>query len=61
MLRRVLGKNLKLTQGVGPGSQGQFLPQGVDQAWGFLTGEHFKAEHTIIAQPGAALSVRPSI
>ncbi|KAG6908566.1 hypothetical protein DXG01_004124 [Tephrocybe rancida] len=35
--------------------QGQFLPLGVDQAWPFLVGEHFKAEHTIVAQPGAAL------
>jgi len=37
-------------------SAGQFLPEGVDQAWTFLTGEHFKAEHNINAQPGAALS-----
>ncbi|KAI0791093.1 SGNH hydrolase-type esterase domain-containing protein [Abortiporus biennis] len=37
-------------------SAGQYLPQGVDQAWPFLTGEHFKAEHTVTAQPGAALS-----
>ncbi|KAH8092168.1 SGNH hydrolase-type esterase domain-containing protein [Cristinia sonorae] len=37
-------------------SAGQFLPQGVDQAWPFLTGEAFKAEHTVIAQPGAALT-----
>ncbi|KAF8882836.1 SGNH hydrolase-type esterase domain-containing protein [Infundibulicybe gibba] len=37
-------------------SAGQFLPEGVDQAWPFLVGEHFKAEHTVIAQPGAALS-----
>ncbi|KAF9458114.1 SGNH hydrolase-type esterase domain-containing protein [Collybia nuda] len=37
-------------------SAGQFLPQGVDQAWPFLVGEHFKAEHRINAQPGAALS-----
>ncbi|TDL27074.1 SGNH hydrolase [Rickenella mellea] len=37
-------------------SAGQFLPLGVDQAWPFLTGEFFKAEHTVIAQPGAALS-----
>ncbi|KAJ3481088.1 hypothetical protein NLI96_g7896 [Meripilus lineatus] len=35
---------------------GQFLPQGVDQAWPFLTGEYFKAEHNVNAQPGAALS-----
>ncbi|EIW56391.1 SGNH hydrolase [Trametes versicolor FP-101664 SS1] len=45
-----------LSAGVGPGSQGQFLPQGVDQAWPFLTGEFFKAEHRVNAQPGAALS-----
>ncbi|ETW80070.1 hypothetical protein HETIRDRAFT_322385 [Heterobasidion irregulare TC 32-1] len=37
-------------------SAGQYLPQGVDQAWPFLTGEFFKAEHVVIAQPGAALS-----
>jgi len=37
-------------------SAGQFLPQGIDQAWPFLTGEAFKAEHTIQAQPGIALT-----
>ncbi|KAI0772377.1 SGNH hydrolase [Trametes elegans] len=37
-------------------SAGQYLPQGVNQAWPFLTGEYFKAEHRINAQPGAALS-----
>ncbi|KAF9562852.1 SGNH hydrolase [Agrocybe pediades] len=37
-------------------SAGQFLPQGVDQAWPFLVGEKFKAEHRINAQPGAALT-----
>ncbi|KAJ7206784.1 SGNH hydrolase-type esterase domain-containing protein [Mycena pura] len=37
-------------------SAGQFLPQGVDQAWPFLVGESFKAEHVVTAQPGAALS-----
>ncbi|KAI0354180.1 SGNH hydrolase [Trametes cingulata] len=37
-------------------SAGQFLPQGVNQAWPFLTGEFFKAEHRVNAQPGAALS-----
>ncbi|RDX49730.1 SGNH hydrolase [Lentinus brumalis] len=36
-------------------SAGQYLPSGVDQAWPFLTGEYFKAEHNINAQPGAAL------
>ncbi|KAI0633101.1 SGNH hydrolase [Trametes polyzona] len=45
-----------LSAGVGPGSQGQYLPQGVDQAWPFLTGEYFKAEHRVNAQPGAALA-----
>ncbi|KAF8994909.1 SGNH hydrolase-type esterase domain-containing protein [Cyathus striatus] len=37
-------------------SAGQYLPQGVDQAWPFLVGEHFKAEHRVNAQPGAALT-----
>ncbi|KAI0318124.1 SGNH hydrolase-type esterase domain-containing protein [Amylostereum chailletii] len=37
-------------------SAGQFLDQGVDQAWPFLTGEFFKAEHVVVAQPGAALT-----
>jgi lysophospholipase L1-like esterase len=37
-------------------SAGQFLPLGVDQAWPFLVGEKFKAEHTINAQPGATLT-----
>ncbi|KAI1785442.1 hypothetical protein LXA43DRAFT_976224 [Ganoderma leucocontextum] len=37
-------------------SAGQYLPQGVNQAWPFLTGEFFKAEHNINAQPGAALT-----
>ncbi|KAL7278773.1 hypothetical protein ACG7TL_007781 [Trametes sanguinea] len=46
----------ELTSGVGSGSQGQFLPEGVNQAWPFLTGESFKAEHRVNAQPGAALS-----
>ncbi|KII90254.1 hypothetical protein PLICRDRAFT_40459 [Plicaturopsis crispa FD-325 SS-3] len=36
-------------------SAGQYVPQGVDQAWPFLTGEAFNAEHTIIAQPGITL------
>ncbi|PIL25732.1 hypothetical protein GSI_11482 [Ganoderma sinense ZZ0214-1] len=36
-------------------SAGQYLPQGVDQAWPFLTGEFFGAEHNVNAQPGAAL------
>ncbi|KIJ34978.1 hypothetical protein M422DRAFT_262937 [Sphaerobolus stellatus SS14] len=37
-------------------SAGQFLDNGVDGAWPFLTGETFKAEHNINAQPGAALT-----
>ncbi|OCH89034.1 hypothetical protein OBBRIDRAFT_794699 [Obba rivulosa] len=37
-------------------SAGQYLPQIVDQAWPFLIGENFKAEHLINAQPGIALS-----
>ncbi|KAJ7616128.1 SGNH hydrolase-type esterase domain-containing protein [Roridomyces roridus] len=37
-------------------SAGQFLPKGVDQAWPFLVGEAFKAEHVVNAQPGAALT-----
>ncbi|KAI8996285.1 SGNH hydrolase [Trametes punicea] len=37
-------------------SAGQYLPQGVNQAWPFLTGEFFRAEHRVNAQPGAALS-----
>ncbi|KAJ7724741.1 SGNH hydrolase-type esterase domain-containing protein [Mycena maculata] len=37
-------------------SAGQYLPEGVNQAWPFLIGETFKAEHRINAQPGAALS-----
>ncbi|KAF8591753.1 hypothetical protein K439DRAFT_1650649 [Ramaria rubella] len=37
-------------------SAGQYLPNGVDGAWPFLTGETFKAEHNVNAQPGAALS-----
>ncbi|KAJ6626030.1 SGNH hydrolase-type esterase domain-containing protein [Mycena sp. CBHHK59/15] len=37
-------------------SAGQFLPMGVDQAWPFLVGEAFKAEHVVCAQPGAALT-----
>ncbi|KAK6985135.1 hypothetical protein R3P38DRAFT_3102067 [Favolaschia claudopus] len=35
---------------------GQFLPKGVDQAWPFLVGEAFKAEHVVTAQPGAAFT-----
>ncbi|TFK68764.1 SGNH hydrolase [Pluteus cervinus] len=35
---------------------GQYLPAGVNQAWPFLVGEYFKAEHRVNAQPGATLS-----
>lgn len=38
--------------------QGQYLTDGVNQCWDFLTGEAFKAETTITAQPGIALTVR---
>ncbi|KAH7928012.1 hypothetical protein BV22DRAFT_1005797 [Leucogyrophana mollusca] len=37
-------------------SAGQYVEEGVDQAWPFLTSEYFKAEHNIQAQPGIALS-----
>ncbi|KAJ7068673.1 SGNH hydrolase-type esterase domain-containing protein [Mycena amicta] len=37
-------------------SAGQYLDKGVDQAWPFIVGEAFKAEHVVVAQPGAALS-----
>ncbi|KAA1475933.1 hypothetical protein DENSPDRAFT_842816 [Dentipellis sp. KUC8613] len=37
-------------------SAGQYLPAGVEQAWTFLVGENFKAEHTVTAQPGIALA-----
>ncbi|KAL6302599.1 SGNH hydrolase-type esterase domain-containing protein [Sparassis latifolia] len=37
-------------------SAGQYTPQGVDDAWNFLTAEYFKAEYNINAAPGAALS-----
>ncbi|EIM80236.1 uncharacterized protein STEHIDRAFT_68498 [Stereum hirsutum FP-91666 SS1] len=37
-------------------SAGQYLPKGVDQAWPFLVSESFKAEHVVVAQPGAALT-----
>ncbi|EGN92302.1 hypothetical protein SERLA73DRAFT_191343 [Serpula lacrymans var. lacrymans S7.3] len=37
-------------------SAGQYVPEGVDQAWPFLTSEYFKAEHNIQAQPGIALT-----
>ncbi|KAG8934744.1 hypothetical protein FRC02_009325 [Tulasnella sp. 418] len=35
---------------------GQYNTQGVISSWGFLTGETFKAEHNIQAQPGACLT-----
>ncbi|KAH6912206.1 SGNH hydrolase-type esterase domain-containing protein [Coprinopsis sp. MPI-PUGE-AT-0042] len=37
-------------------SSGQFLDQGINQAWPFLVGERFKAEHRINTQPGATLT-----
>ncbi|KAF8485403.1 SGNH hydrolase-type esterase domain-containing protein [Gautieria morchelliformis] len=37
-------------------SAGQFLDNGVDGAWPFITGETFRAEHNVNAQPGAALT-----
>ncbi|KAK0481279.1 SGNH hydrolase-type esterase domain-containing protein [Armillaria novae-zelandiae] len=37
-------------------SVGQYLLMGVDQAWPFIVGEWFKAEHTVIAQPGITLA-----
>ncbi|CAA7261999.1 unnamed protein product [Cyclocybe aegerita] len=37
-------------------SAGQFLPLGVNQAWPFIVGERYKAEHRINAQPGATLT-----
>ncbi|KAG7443213.1 SGNH hydrolase [Guyanagaster necrorhizus] len=41
-------------------SAGQYIPMGVDQAWTFIVGERFKAEHTVIAQPGITLTDVPS-
>jgi hypothetical protein len=38
--------------------QGYLTPEGILQAWDFLIGETFKAEETVVAQPGAALVVR---
>lgn len=37
--------------------KGQYLPEGINQAWTFLVGERFKAETRINAQPGIALTV----
>ncbi|KZT19865.1 hypothetical protein NEOLEDRAFT_926432 [Neolentinus lepideus HHB14362 ss-1] len=37
-------------------SAGQYLSEGVDQAWPLLTSQYFKAEGTVNAQPGAALA-----
>ncbi|KAI0087532.1 SGNH hydrolase-type esterase domain-containing protein [Irpex rosettiformis] len=39
---------------------GQYLPQGVVQAWPFLTAESLKAELNVNAQPGAALKDIPA-
>ncbi|KAJ6609122.1 SGNH hydrolase [Mycena sp. CBHHK59/15] len=36
-------------------STGYTTPEGILQAWTFLTGEKFKAEESVVAQPGAAL------
>ncbi|KAI0799750.1 SGNH hydrolase-type esterase domain-containing protein [Irpex lacteus] len=41
-------------------SAGQYLPQGVVQAWPFLTAEALKAELNVNAQPGAALKDIPA-
>ncbi|KAI0341190.1 SGNH hydrolase [Trametopsis cervina] len=41
-------------------SAGQYLPQGVLQAWPILTAESFKAELNVNAQPGAALKDIPA-
>ncbi|KAK0472373.1 SGNH hydrolase [Armillaria novae-zelandiae] len=37
-------------------SAGQYLPMDIDQAWPFIVRERFKAEHTVIAQPGITLA-----
>ncbi|KAJ6564720.1 SGNH hydrolase-type esterase domain-containing protein [Mycena capillaripes] len=36
-------------------STGYTTPEGILQAWDFLIGETFKAEETVVAQPGATL------
>ncbi|KAF9482308.1 hypothetical protein BDN70DRAFT_904789 [Pholiota conissans] len=41
-------------------SSGYLLPMGVDQAWTFIVGERYGAEHRINAAPGAALTDVPS-
>ncbi|KAJ7887298.1 SGNH hydrolase-type esterase domain-containing protein [Mycena olivaceomarginata] len=41
-------------------STGYLTPEGILQAWDFLIGETFKAEETVVAQPGAALVDIPS-
>jgi hypothetical protein len=38
--------------------QGYTTPDGILNAWDFLIGETFKAEETVVAQPGATLVVR---
>ncbi|QRV84419.1 carbohydrate esterase family 2 protein [Ceratobasidium sp. AG-Ba] len=40
-------------------SCGYFNPNGIDDAWTFLTAQNFKAEHNIQARPGACLTERP--
>ncbi|KAF9263171.1 SGNH hydrolase [Marasmius fiardii PR-910] len=37
-------------------TSGQFLPNGINDAWPFLTAQHFGAEYRINSQPGAALT-----
>lgn len=37
--------------------KGQYLPQGVLQAWPILAGEAFKAETHVVASPGITLTV----
>ncbi|KAJ7101357.1 SGNH hydrolase-type esterase domain-containing protein [Mycena belliarum] len=36
-------------------STGYTTPEGILQAWDFITGETFKAEESVVAQPGATL------
>ncbi|KAF7312931.1 SGNH hydrolase [Mycena kentingensis (nom. inval.)] len=36
-------------------STGYTTPEGILNAWDFIIGETYKAEHTVVAQPGAAL------
>jgi hypothetical protein len=52
---RLRSRALSLTY-VLSSAQGQYLPQGVTQAWPFVTAEALRAEHRINAQPGATLT-----